>query len=156
MSARDAIENLIYRYAECIDAGDLEGVAELFAHGEVVNEGVEGSQKGREAVLALYRAATRIYEGTRTPRTMHVTTNVIVEADEEAGTASSRSYFTVFQQTPQLPLQPIIGGRYHDRFERVEGEWRFASRKIFCDLFGDLSHHLLFDSEVLTQGRDGS
>ncbi|HYJ54992.1 MAG TPA: nuclear transport factor 2 family protein, partial [Mycobacterium sp.] len=31
-SARE-IENLVYTYAERLDAGDLDGVAALFAHG---------------------------------------------------------------------------------------------------------------------------
>ena len=31
------IENLIYLYAERIDAGDLEGVAELFSNGEIAS-----------------------------------------------------------------------------------------------------------------------
>jgi hypothetical protein len=39
----------------------------------------------------------------------------------------------------------IIAGRYHDRFERVGGEWQFADRLIFSDLIGDLSHHLTID-----------
>ena len=34
-SARE-IENLLYTYAERIDGGDLEGVADLFAHGRIL------------------------------------------------------------------------------------------------------------------------
>jgi hypothetical protein len=67
----------------------------------------------------------------------------MVEVDGD--TATSRCYYTVFQQTDELPLQPIIAGRYHDRFERVDGVWRFADRLIFSDLIGDLSRHLLVD-----------
>ena len=55
-----------------------------------------------------------------TPRTKHVTTNVVIEVDAEAGTAVSRSYFTVLQALPDLALQPIVSGRYQDRFERRE------------------------------------
>ena len=77
-----------------------------------------------------------------TPRTKHVTTNVIIEADEEAGTAVSRAYFTVLQARPRLPLQPITSGRYSDRFERRDGQWRFAERRVRVDLVGDVSHHL--------------
>jgi hypothetical protein len=78
-----------------------------------------------------------------TPRTKHVTTNVMVEVDGD--TATARSYYTVMQQTEVLPLQPIICGRYHDTFTNQGGHWRFADRLIFSDLIGDLSQHLLVD-----------
>jgi 3-phenylpropionate/cinnamic acid dioxygenase small subunit len=143
-----AITNLIHRYAELIDAGDLDAVADLFAHGEVSNEGFPEAARGRDEVLALYAASARVH-GDGTLRTKHVTTNAIVEIDADAGTATCRSYFTVLQQTASLPLQPIICGRYHDRFERVDGTWRFAKRHIFTDLFGELGEHLLFDAAAL-------
>jgi hypothetical protein len=77
-----------------------------------------------------------------TPRTKHITTNTVVEVDEEGGTAVARSYFTVLQALPDLPLRPIASGRYEDRFERREGEWLFVERRVRTDLVGDLSHHL--------------
>ena len=51
----------------------------------------------------------------------------------------------VFQATPSVPLQPIVTGRYRDRFERVDGEWRFAEREMGVEQFGDVSDHLLID-----------
>jgi 3-phenylpropionate/cinnamic acid dioxygenase small subunit len=137
------VENLIYAYAERIDAGDLAGVAELFRHGRM-KAGPGMVFEGSEAVRSMYDSATRLYEDG-TPRTQHVTTNVAVQVDEDAGTATSRSYYMVFQQTAVLPLQPIIGGRYHDSFHRVDAEWCFNTREMFVDLTGDLSHHLLFE-----------
>ena len=145
-SARE-IENLLYTYAERIDAGDLEGVAELFAQGRILpspDAAREIAFEGREAVLGMYRAATRLYEDG-TPRTRHVTTNAIIEVDEATATAAARSYYTVLQQTEALPLQPIICGRYHDTFRRIDGRWCFATRTMFVDLVGDLSQHLLYD-----------
>jgi hypothetical protein len=71
-----------------------------------------------------------------------VTTNIAVEVDEAAGTAASRAYFTVLQAVPDLPLQPIAAGRYHDRFERRDGTWRFVERRVLLDLVGDVSRHL--------------
>jgi hypothetical protein len=137
------IENLVYAYAERIDAGDLTGVAELFRDGRV--EAAPGMVfEGVEQVRGLYDSATRLYDDG-TPRTKHVTTNVAVEVDDDAGTATARSYYTVFQQTDALPLQPIIAGRYHDTFHRVDGRWCFDTRAIFIDLTGDLSHHLKFE-----------
>jgi hypothetical protein len=80
-----------------------------------------------------------------TPRTKHVTTNLVIDADDDAATATARSYFTVFQQLKGFPLQPVIAGRYHDSFARVDGEWCLTERVILCDLIGDLSHHLTVD-----------
>jgi 3-phenylpropionate/cinnamic acid dioxygenase small subunit len=137
------IENLIYAYAERIDAGDLAGVAELFRHGRV-QAGPGMVFEGVEKVRGMYESATRLYDDG-TPRTRHVTTNVAVEVDDDAGTAAARAYYTVFQQTDVLALQPIIAGRYHDSFHRVGGEWCFDTREIFVDLTGDLSQHLLFE-----------
>jgi hypothetical protein len=60
----------------------------------------------------------------------HVTTNLIIEVDDEAGTATSRPYYTVFQALTGFPLQPISTGRYNDRFERLDGRWRFLNRAV--------------------------
>ncbi len=145
-SARE-IENLLYCYAERIDAGDFEGVADLFRHGRILpspDAPREMTFEGRDKVLGMYQAATRLYDDG-TPRTRHVTTNAIVEADDDAGTGSARSYYTVLQQTDTLALQPIICGHYHDTFKRIDGRWWFDSRTMFIDLVGDLSQHLLYE-----------
>ncbi len=106
-----AITNLLYHYADRIDAGDLDGAAALFRHARV--------KSGGEV------------------------------KDEAAGTATCRSYYTVLQATPELPLQAVAAGRYHDRFERVDGEWRFSFRDYsLFDLPGNLSQHLMVMPET--------
>jgi 3-phenylpropionate/cinnamic acid dioxygenase small subunit len=140
------IENLLYTYAERMDAGDLEGLADLFAHGRIVaapGAPPEQTVEGRDRVLALYRASARLYDDG-TPHTKHVTTNAIIEVEDGAHSASARSYYTVFQQVDDLPLQPVIAGRYHDTFQRIDGRWWFDTRIILVDLLGDLSRHLLY------------
>lgn len=144
-SARE-IENLLYTYAERIDAGDLDGVAELFAHGRIhgqENGPPETVFEGRDAVRALYEWSTRIYPDTGTPKTKHLTTNARIEVDEDAGTATARSSYAVLQATDELPLQVIITGHYDDTFHRVDGSWCFDTRVMFVDQTGDLSRHLL-------------
>ncbi len=140
--ARAEISELIFTYAERIDAGDFEGIADLLADAEVTGEGGARWQ-GRDEILALYTGGTRRYDNG-TPRTKHVTTNLIVTVDEAGTAATARSYYTVLQAVPgALALQPIIAGRYHDRFAVVDGRWRFTGRHMFVDLVGDLGHHLL-------------
>ncbi len=154
-NARDAIENLIYVYAERIDLGDLDGLAELFTHAEISMDGTDLVRRGRDEIREMYAFAARLYEDDGTPKTKHVTTNVIVEVDEASGTAASRSYFTVFQQSPVLPLQTIITGRYHDSFAYEDVRWRFASCLSICDLIGDMSQHALLDAGEIPTGSGG-
>jgi SnoaL-like domain len=67
---------------------------------------------------------------------------VTIEITGDGTAATARSYFIALQARPDFPLQPIIAGRCNDRFERVDGRWRFADRQIIPDLMGDLSRHL--------------
>jgi len=145
--ARARVSELIFRYAELIDAGNFEGVAALLATAELTFEGFDTVRRGREEIRATYEASTRRYEDG-TPRTKHVVTNVVVDVEPTAIVASSRSYFTVLQAVPgALALQPVVAGRYRDSFRRVEGIWRFSRRQILVDLTGELGHHLLFGLE---------
>lgn len=141
-----AVTTLLYRYAECVDSADFDGLSQLFAHGRLrsssaanAEEGMTGPQVGR-----FYAATNRVHEDG-TLRTRHLSTNVIVDIEEDRAAASARSYYVVFQATEKLPFQAIVAGRYEDRFARSDGEWHFADRLIHVDLVGDLSEHLSFD-----------
>jgi 3-phenylpropionate/cinnamic acid dioxygenase small subunit len=138
-SSYRAIENLIATYAELVDDGDFAGLGTLLAEATFTGSGAPVSSS--EAIEKMFRDMLIVYDDG-TPRTKHVTTNIAIEADEEAGTAVSRAYFTVLQALPGLPLQPIASGRYRDRFERCDGQWRFAERRVRVDLVGDVSRHL--------------
>jgi 3-phenylpropionate/cinnamic acid dioxygenase small subunit len=134
-----AIENLIAAYAELVDNGDFAGLGALLADATFSGSGTPVSGPG--AIEAMFQEMLIVYDDG-TPRTKHVTTNIIVEVDETAGTAAARSYVTVFQARPGLALQAIVCGRYHDRFERREAQWRFTERRVHIDLVGDVSGHL--------------
>ena len=143
MDARTAIEQLVYRYAACVDAGDFAGVAELFARGRMTGPDGTLLAEGRNAVLAFYTATIRLYPETGTPQTQHVMSNLVLDIDEDAGRARGRCNYTVFQKVADSPLQAIICGAYNDLFEREQGLWRFAERQTVPGLYGDLSRHLL-------------
>jgi len=134
----EAITALIMTYAERVDAGDLDGVAALFEHATWRSPARTEPLHGTAAVRRLYDAII-LYDGS--PCTRHVVTNLVVEL-RGPDRAVAWSYFTVFQARPDFPLQPVIVGRYHDAFARMDGAWRFADRLILSDLIGDLSRHL--------------
>ena len=138
----NAIRNLLYLYTERFDLGDLSGAAELFRHARIIT-GDQGDSIDAEALLALWKKHVILYQETGTPRTKHQCTNAIVELDEGGLTASARSYYVVYQQTDSLPLQPIVAGRYLDRFECIDGEWRFSERDYrLMEMLGNTSQHL--------------
>ena len=144
MTADDyfAIQNLLFRYCDLLDRGDLDGMAQLFANASFYVPAEPVAIRSAARIAELYRQYTRIYPDTGTPKTRHVTTNVVIEPDGEHA-ARAQSYVIVFQATDSLRLQPVIGGRNYDRFERVAGRWRFSERRIESDLLGDLSQHML-------------
>ena len=135
----EAIRALVHVYAELLDGGDLDGVAALFSDATWGSPGRGAPLRGAEQVRRGY-AGVILYDGT--PCTKHVITNVTIEVADDGATATARSYFTVLQARPDFPLQPIIAGRYEDRFEHVAGRWRFADRQIIPELIGDLSRHM--------------
>ena len=99
----------------------------------------------------MFTSTTRRYpDGT--PRTKHVTTNCILEIDEEAGHGTCRSYWTVLQPVdgPSAAAHP---GRPLPRpVRRDDGVWRFAERRFPIDLVGDVSHHMLTTRRGLPTG----
>jgi hypothetical protein len=146
MSPRNEIMSLINSYAFTFDAGDRERFAGFFEHGEWTVEGSPPNH-GTDEVLAA-TAGVQIFDDGTT-RTKHLTTNVELDIDEDAGTATGQCYLSVFQQTDDFPLQPIFVGHYFDEFERVDGVWRFSRRVIRNPLVGDLSGHLAVPSDVV-------
>jgi hypothetical protein len=134
------ILKLMNEYCYRIDGGDLDGFAELFAHGTwLVRGDPNGGDTGSAAVMATLQNII-LYDGK--PNTKHLMTNVQLDIDEAGNSACAECYITVTQAVPpDFPLQPIFIGHYRDKFERVEGGWRFTLRDISPDLPGDLSRH---------------
>lgn len=148
-SAEDrlAITDLLYRYAELIDAGDFDGVGALLARSTFGGSG-SGSVSGAQNIANLFAMTTRRYpDHGNTPRTRHLVLNPIVESDGD-GVAASRSTFCVVQDTETVPIQPIVVGRYYDRFGRDDAGWYFTERKVEIQMIGDVSAHLMVDPKA--------
>jgi len=142
----NAVAKLLYTYAERIDAGDFEGLADLFSDAVITfEESPERVVHGRDEAYQMYDRFTRRYPDNGTPHTRHAITNVIVNVSEDGWHATARSSFTVLMRTDTFPLQPVIVGRYRDELVKRDGEWHFAHRHMVSDHVGDLSQHMLVD-----------
>jgi 3-phenylpropionate/cinnamic acid dioxygenase small subunit len=139
-----AITELLYRYAELIDAGDFDGVGQLLSR-STFGGAASGSVSGAESIAKLFAMTTRRYpDHANTPRTRHLVLNPIVELRGD-GTATTRSTFCVVQDTETVPIQPIVVGRYYDTFGHDDSGWFFTERTVEIQMIGDVSAHLMVD-----------
>lgn len=148
-----AITALIHEYCFRLDAGDLDGVADLFANATMTSSSrPDRVLAGRDEIRRNYDGVMLYADGT--PRTLHRITNTTIafagpdadaEADGDAGAtaASARCYFEVLQHAPpDGPLASILAGEYRDRFVLAAGAWRFEHREIRPLFLGDLTRHM--------------
>ncbi|HKY65460.1 MAG TPA: nuclear transport factor 2 family protein [Acidimicrobiales bacterium] len=154
MTDGDRIRNLLGRYCDLMDAGDWLGIGALFARGRLVTDDGTELAAGAAAVAEFYARGTRLHDGS--PRTKHIVANTVLGEPGDDGSVVARSSYLVLQAVEGRPLQPIITGRYVDRFGRVdvageapadgfdEAGWHFVERAFAVDLVGDLGDHLRF------------
>ncbi|HEX6419002.1 MAG TPA: nuclear transport factor 2 family protein [Acidimicrobiales bacterium] len=145
MTDGDHVRNLLGRYCDLVDTGDWGTVGALFARGRLADEHGTEIAAGAEAVQRFYARGTRLHGGS--PRTKHLVLNTVIDEPATDGTVTARSSYLVLQAVEGLPLQPIVTGRYVDRFapgEPGEEGWHFVERRFSVDLAGDLSHHLRY------------
>ena len=145
----DRIRNLLGRYCDLMDAGFFDAVGELLAFASLVDDTGRVLARGAAEVADYYERITRRYDDGGL-RTKHLVLNTVLEEanGDNQGTNPlmiARSSYVVLQATGQLPLQPIITGRYVDKFVLSGGAWQFAERAFIVDQLGDLSQHLRFD-----------
>jgi len=148
-----AVTELLYRYAELIDAGDFDGVGQLLARATFAGTrsrrsraagDIQPGTSGAEAIAKLFAMTTRRYpDHGNAPRTRHLVLNPIVDIDNR--TATARSTFCVTQNTETVPLQPIVVGRYFDSFSCDDDGWYVTARQVDVEMIGDISAHLMVD-----------
>lgn len=139
LSDGDQVRNLLGLYCERIDLADYDGVGELFGEdGTLRTEDGTELARGASAIAAFYAGLIRLHDGAQ--RTKHVVANTVLE--DGGDTITARSSYVVLQATAQLPLQPIMAGRYVDRFVRTGDGWTWVERTFTSDLAGHLSEHI--------------
>jgi hypothetical protein len=141
LSDGDEIRSLLGRYCHLIDTGDFDGIGALMAHAVLCTEDGTPIARGADAIADAYRGLVTVHDDG-TPGTQHVVANTELSTSAD-GTITARSSYVVLQALPDLPLQPIVTGRYVDTFGRGDaGEWRFVERRFSVGRTGNLDHHL--------------
>lgn len=124
--AQLAIRDVLYRFCRGVDRGDADAMFSAF-HPDATDSHGPG---GPEQIVPML-----VQRFDETPRVgQHHITNVHAEVDGDV--AAVESYFLLFNAQPEERggEHDLVGGRYLDRFERRNGEWRIAARKIVVDV----------------------
>lgn len=125
---REAIRDCIYRYCRGIDRADEAALRSSYWEDAHDRHGAyDGPAEG------FISHALKIFEGG--PRNVHQVSNILIEF---AGprVAAVESYFNALQRGPDsngVVRQFLLAGRYCDRFEKRNGEWRVARRTVVYD-----------------------
>lgn len=133
MNADDAaahieITQVLYRYSRGVDRGDREMIRSVYHpdaldnHGAWTGLGVEFADRIVDSL-----------DGATLTAQHHIT-NALIELDGE--TAACESYFLAYHPSRDEAGAEVLAaaaGRYLDRFERRDDEWRIADRRVVLD-----------------------
>lgn len=140
----EEVRNSLALYTHYMDAGDFAAMGRLFGDARVYDVNGKLFANGAEELEHFWLNALHLYDGT--PRTQHVTTNIVIDVAEDGRSAEARSTAVVFQAAPDQPLQPIVTGGYIDRFAYDENDvLRWIERHNSVNLVGHISRHLRRD-----------
>jgi uncharacterized protein (TIGR02246 family) len=133
---RALIEDLQARYLFAFDFGDPEGYAGTFAPDGVLDYG-GGQLKGRQAIAEFIAAGRKRTEearaktppGQRPSVGRHIISNIVVQIDGDK--ARGLAYWSHMTSGADGRGGVDFFGHYEDELVKVNGEWLFASRRIY-------------------------
>lgn len=128
LAAREAVRELVARYAHLVDRGQIDELVLLFAEDGTLEANDLPAAHGREAIRAfLLGTKSRLAAATTHPLIRHhVSTLTIAVTGPDAATAASY-FFVVTERGPDH------WGRYRDRFVRFGDHWLFQHRRVGTD-----------------------
>jgi len=126
--ARDQIRTVLFQYARGIDRRDDALVRSCY-HGDAREEHGTFSGQASEFVDFVMPRLRRF--GV----TSHCLCNMWIEVNGEV--AAAETYFIAFHLLPLAddasPSDLLLAGRYIDRFEKRDGNWKIAHRQLVYD-----------------------
>lgn len=126
LADRAEIEDVVRRYARGIDRRDFDLVRACY-HPDATDE--HGGFSGTvDEYLAWVERLTAKYS-----MTMHLISGVVVDLADDVAAAESTGVAIHRSEDPAPQLNLAIGFRYLDRFERRDGAWRIADRRVVLD-----------------------
>ncbi|MFJ1969436.1 nuclear transport factor 2 family protein [Streptomyces sp. NPDC087903] len=119
-SVAACVQGAVAAYAQALDAGRVDDLADLFWPDGVAEIAGIGTFEGQEAIRKGYAAFAP------TQPQLHLVANTVVTswAEEEATAVSNLAFF----QRGEAGWAVQLVGRYDDTLSRRDGDWRFQRR----------------------------
>jgi hypothetical protein len=142
---REAIRECLYRYCRGIDRADEAALRSAYWPDAT---DCHGAYKGSASGF-IDQAMARLRAGGRR---VHMVMNVSIELHGDV--AAVESSFLALQTPAAEPTrETFLCGRYVDRFERRQGEWRIAARTVVYDWIEERERPELARGEALFGAR---
>lgn len=120
-----AIQELINRYAHNADFAEPAAMRDIFAaDGTFSVAAMDISIQGIDNIIAFFEQMRASLEGVH-----HVTTGTIIDAGDDADSATASSYIQTVQRSDDGTTIASIG-RYQDVLVRSAEGWRFKERAV--------------------------
>ncbi|WP_395334894.1 nuclear transport factor 2 family protein [Novosphingobium sp. BL-8H] len=147
LADREAIRECLYRYARGVDRLDADMVRSAYWP-DVVDKHLEFEGNAEEFIAWAFPAMQAM------DQTMHLIGNVLIALHGDQ--ADVESYFYGYHRiTVDGRKMDVIGaGRYLDRFEKREDEWRIRERLVMTDWFREYSDSADWSMGLLGQRLD--
>jgi ketosteroid isomerase-like protein len=142
---REAIRDCVLRYARGLDRHDAEIYASVY-HQDAIDH--HGEFLGRRDDFVPWGLALLASEWDA--HTHHIT-NTRVDIDGD--TAHSECYVLFVQRRRDGGNHDVGGGRYIDRLERRDGEWRIVARELVIEWLGQMQLGVFGGADTYPGGR---
>ncbi len=124
-----AIEELIAAYNQALDQGHFEDFLACWCE-DGVFDGLGGPYVGKPAIRKFTDSYDERYR-LRLHGLKHFTVNILSKIDGDQARSSSHLQLVT---TGAKGAHILFTGRYEDALRRVDGQWRFARRKLHQDM----------------------
>lgn len=145
------IEELIYSYCIVGDRSDVAGLRALYHPDARDDHGTAANGPAENFLSLIEEAAAQ----RRFGKISHNITNIVIRRD--GNYAEAVSYVIAFHMLKDeagAPFDYLFVGRYLDRVEKRDGEWKFLHRRVVSDMAYRTSPSMMHIDDPVNAGID--
>jgi hypothetical protein len=124
---KEAIREQLYRYCRAVDRGDKELMRQVYHPDAIDEHGVFNGPASEFVELDI----DQVMPGLKL--TQHLISNILIDLNGDTADVETYIYATHRVEQADGEYDLVIWGRYLDRFEQRQGEWKIARRQCIFD-----------------------